>query len=131
MRAHRPSEQGASIVELAILLPFLLLLVFGIIDFGRLLFININLHEAAQEGSIYASTHPDDPLGARQRAIESVDSPVIPIADVVVDCPGSTVRVRITHEVDLLTPWFGGGTFTLGAEVYGDKFSSQPCVASP
>ena len=64
--------------------------------------------------------------------IESVDNPSIDIADVVVDCPfPNTVRVRIQHDMNLLTPVLGGGVTTLDAESIGGKLSSAPCVASP
>jgi len=43
-------DRGAAAVELALLLPILLVLVFGIIDFGRLLFTQITLTDAAREG---------------------------------------------------------------------------------
>ena len=44
-------EDGAAAVELAIVLPLLLLLVFGIIDMGRLLQQQIQLTEAVREGA--------------------------------------------------------------------------------
>ena len=43
-------ERGAAAVELALVLPILLLLVFGIIDFGRAYFGQISLNAAAREG---------------------------------------------------------------------------------
>lgn len=45
------SERGASAVEFAIILPVLLILIGGLIDFGRLYFLNIVLTNAAREGS--------------------------------------------------------------------------------
>ncbi len=131
MRRRPTSERGAALVEMALVLPLLVLLVFGIVDLGRLLFTQIALHEAAQEGSLYASTNPDDPEGARVRVIESIDNPTVELSDVVVDCPGSTVRVSLTYEMDLITPILGGGSVTLDAEVIGDRFATAPCVAAP
>ena len=48
---HRRSERGAAAVEMALFLPILLFLVFGIIDFGRMLNAQITLTEAAREGA--------------------------------------------------------------------------------
>ena len=129
---RRRNEQGAALVEFAIALPLLVLLVLGIIDIGRLLYTQISLHEAVQEGTLYASTHPDDPLSSRNRVIESVDNPSIALNDVTVDCPFTdTVRVRISHDIDLLTPVLGGGVVTLDAESIGGRLSTAPCVGSP
>ena len=132
MRFTRRTERGAAVIEMAIALPILVLLVLGIIDLGRLLYTQITLHEAVQEGTLYASTHPDDPMSSRNRVIESVDNPSIDLTDVLVDCPfPDTVRVRIQYDINLLTPILGGGTTTLDAESIGGKLSSAPCVASP
>jgi Flp pilus assembly protein TadG len=46
-----PRDRGAAAVEFALLLPVLLLLVFGIIDFGRALNAQITLTQAAREGA--------------------------------------------------------------------------------
>src|SRR5919202_6635011 len=53
------SELGAAIVEFAIVLPLLLLLVFGIADFGRALFIKNNLTSAARSGARVAAVQLD------------------------------------------------------------------------
>ena len=44
-------DRGAAAVEFAILLPLLLLTIFGIVDFGRLLFAQIGLNAASIEGA--------------------------------------------------------------------------------
>jgi Flp pilus assembly protein TadG len=48
---HTPRDRGAAVVEFALVLPLLLLLVFGIIDFGRALNAQITLTQAAREGA--------------------------------------------------------------------------------
>jgi Flp pilus assembly protein TadG len=51
-RCGAPNRQsGAAAVELAIVLPILLLLVFGIVDFGRAYNAKISLTQAAREGA--------------------------------------------------------------------------------
>ena len=45
------SEKGASVVELALLLPLLLLFLFGIIEFGIILFDKAMLTNACREGA--------------------------------------------------------------------------------
>lgn len=45
------NNKGAALVELAIILPLLLLIVFGIFEFGRAMFITNTLNNAAREGA--------------------------------------------------------------------------------
>jgi Flp pilus assembly protein TadG len=47
----RRDSRGAAAIELALVLPLLLLLVCGIVDFGRMLNIQITLSGAAREGA--------------------------------------------------------------------------------
>ena len=49
-RLRRDDDRGAAAVEFAIVLPVLLLLVVGIIDFGRAFNMQIALTQAAREG---------------------------------------------------------------------------------
>ncbi|MDQ1729876.1 MAG: hypothetical protein QOK10_35 [Pseudonocardiales bacterium] len=51
----RRSDRGAVAVEFALLLPVLVLLVFGIIDFGRVLNAQITVSQAAREGARLAA----------------------------------------------------------------------------
>jgi Flp pilus assembly protein TadG len=51
MRQRRRGERGASAVEFALLLPFLLLLVGGIIDLGRLFYTQNIVVNSAREGA--------------------------------------------------------------------------------
>jgi Flp pilus assembly protein TadG len=65
----RRSECGAALVEFAIVLPVLLLLVFGIIDLGRLLYTYNNLTSAVREGARLAAVQQDPTTGASQQAV--------------------------------------------------------------
>jgi Flp pilus assembly protein TadG len=116
---------------MALVLPLLILLTFGVIDLGRVLFTHIAVHEAAQEGAMYGSFVPHDHAAVRQRVIESVDSPVFGAGDVAVTCPGSDrIQVEVTHDLELLTPmvgeWFGGNV-TIARTVTGTIFSETLC----
>ena len=53
-------ESGAAAVELALVLPILLVLVFGIIDFGRAYNAKISLTQAAREGARVRALGADD-----------------------------------------------------------------------
>ncbi len=130
MNANRRDERGAALVEFAIMLPILIVLLFGVIDYGRLLYTRITLHEAVQEGSIYAATHPDDPDGTRLRVIDNVDNPALSLDDITVDCIGSTIRINVAHNMSLIAPIIGPDTITITANVTTDRFSSKTCIPS-
>jgi Flp pilus assembly protein TadG len=49
-RKRGARERGAAAVELALLLPMLLMVICGIIDFGRMLNAQVTLTQAAREG---------------------------------------------------------------------------------
>src|SRR5438128_1590091 len=48
-------ESGVALVEMAILIPFLLLLIFGMIDFGIFLYRNIGLTQGVREAARQAA----------------------------------------------------------------------------
>jgi Flp pilus assembly protein TadG len=48
---YRPGEKGNSIVEFALTLPILLLVIFGVIHFGRAIMTTNILYTAAREGA--------------------------------------------------------------------------------
>lgn len=54
-------ERGQALVEFALILPILLMIVMGIIDFGRMLYLYSQLSNGLREGARYGSlTGPDD-----------------------------------------------------------------------
>jgi Flp pilus assembly protein TadG len=61
-------EQGASLVELAILLPLFMLLLFGAIDFGRAYYMTIEVAGAAHAAAVYGSQNPTDTAGMKTAA---------------------------------------------------------------
>ena len=62
------SERGQSIVEFALVLPILLILLCGIIDFGWLYYNQITLNNAAREGARYAVIHYDPTVDWKEEA---------------------------------------------------------------
>ncbi len=65
MRNLLRREQAQSLVELALLLPVLLLLVLGTLEIGRSFRTYITLNNATREGARWLTTHPSDSAGAR------------------------------------------------------------------
>ena len=65
------ANHGASLVELAFVIPILLLLVFGAADFGRAYYETLELVNAAHAGAEYGSQHPSDTAGITTAAQQS------------------------------------------------------------
>lgn len=55
-------NHAQALVELALLLPLILLLILGAMDFGLLFTTKIVLNNAAREGAYYITTYPCDAL---------------------------------------------------------------------
>lgn len=91
MGGRRARDRGASAVEFAIVLPLLLLVIAGIVDFGRALFTQVILTNAAREGvraAIYTVSSPAPTPGPTERA--SLAAPAIsPLNVTVSGCPSS------------------------------------------
>ncbi len=73
IRQFSRSTSAAALVEFAIVLPILLLLVFGVVDFGRALYTANNLTSAVREGARLASAQisPDPTVAASKAAVQT------------------------------------------------------------
>lgn len=52
---HRQARRGQTLVEFALILPIFLLMLFGLVDVGRIVYANSTLSQAAREGARLAS----------------------------------------------------------------------------
>jgi hypothetical protein len=57
------NEKGQSLIEFAMVIGFLLLVMFGIIDFSRLYFAYATMSNGVREGARYGIIHPGDDAG--------------------------------------------------------------------
>jgi Flp pilus assembly protein TadG len=133
------SARGQNLVEAALIVPIFLLLTFGLIDFGTILYIYLALENGVSQATRYAVTgqQMDDPMNAGQKLSrdESIRiamrqaTPTIKIPDsafsfynVTKNIAGSggagdVIRVRVNYTVNLFTPllrsFFTNGQLTL------------------
>ncbi len=133
--AHRgrSADRGAAAVEFALLLPLLLLIVLGIIDFGRMLNAQQTLTQAAREGArLVALDQPNVP--SRTQAAATGLSPVgvsIPSACAPGAGPGSNGVVQTSYSFTF-TPGLGsivglfGGT-GLSGQITLSAQGVMPC----
>ena len=106
------SERGAAAVEFALVLPLLLLLVFGIVEFGRTFQVQATLSAAAREG-VRVMALQDDQAAARA-AVRSATTGLSPrptdaqISVTPTACSTSgNATVTVHYRLDGLTGFFG------------------------
>ncbi|MET4621495.1 Flp pilus assembly protein TadG [Arthrobacter sp. 2762] len=112
----KKKERGAVAVEMAILLPLLLLILIGIVEFGRVLNVQVSLSEAAREGARYAAVHYQDGgldvEGTALAAAPSLDGLGVTVSDNASSCsPGSNVEVTANVSLPSLTGFLDAGFF--------------------
>ena len=125
-RGRRPrGSDGAAAVEMALVLPILLLLVFGIVDFGRAYNAKVTLTHAAREGvRVWALKAPADPSTAGTQAEATTQAAATGLTGVTVVTPasctfGTSTTLTATADFTYITPLIAQlvpGTTTLSAE---------------
>lgn len=115
------SEKGQSIVEFALVVPLLILLLFGIIDFGRTFHAYLAIDHAGREAARTASVGGTD---AEISSVALANGSSIKLSEkgTFVISPsesdresGENVTITITYPIDFLTPVIGNivGSFDL------------------
>src|SRR5574342_974403 len=104
----RHADHGAAAVEFALVLPILVLLLFGIIDFGRMLAAKITLAEAAREGAratalLGPAEGVDRVLASTAELDADIDAPIVTGCPVV---PGTDDNAIVTvhYQFEFITP---------------------------
>ena len=145
LRRRAPRSRGQALVELALILPVLLVLLASALDLGRLFYSQITINDAAREGVLEASRNPTSYLAntactsANQqsnrvmcRTLNEAKGGFITVApaDVTMTCSvspcpaagaalGQTVSVSVRGRFTLITPllavFFGGQTMTFSS----------------
>ncbi len=116
-RVRKPTR-GQGLVEFALVLPLLVLIIFGVLDLGRAFYSLIAITNAAREGARYGAYHADDMTGVitatRREAIGSgIDLSSSPIN---VTCPdyidpvgmcdrGEPITVSVRYDFELVLGW--------------------------
>lgn len=156
----RRYRRGQSLVELAVILPVLLLLVAGTIDLGRAFFARVAIENAAKEGAIYGAMHPEcdvdkagcgDPANVEWHILQESPDPNVtwsvtclrgglPIVPLTSCQANDTYKVTVELTMQLVTPilssLFGAGvemSSTATAVVFSDAFamgSAPPFVST-
>lgn len=104
----RESERGAAAVEFALLVPILIMLILGIMEFGRAYNVQASLTNAAREGarSMAISKNPDTARTAAKNATSYLNPPLADsnIAFSQLDCPvNAQTTVTISYSLSTMT----------------------------
>ena len=100
---RRRDEAGQSLVEFAMVVPLLLLIVFAIVDFGRILQGHVSLTNAVREGARAGAVGASS--GTVQARVTGTASGLSPTVSVTIPSKaGDSVVVDATATVQLITP---------------------------
>ncbi len=119
-RGHR---RGQSLVELALTLPLLFLILFGVVDLGRLFTAYVTITNASREGARYGMTNSTDSSGIVQAAANEAGG-LISASNVLVKCasasspqnygscaspqPGDRMKVTVSYNFQFATLYLFG-----------------------
>lgn len=117
-RKQPDSEQGQSLVEMAVMMVVFLMIMAGVLDFGRMYFTYLALQNAAGEGASYGAINPTwidsgdnaDPNNITYRVQNESTGTLIDWSQttVEVDVPslaaGSPITVTVSYTYEVITP---------------------------
>ena len=120
---RRRDDRGAAVVEFALVLPILVLFVFGIIEFGRAYNARIELTSAVREGARAVALGGDPAAAtAATKAAAPGLTPQQDHRDARRRCPANPMatdqrrRCMATYAFSYSIPFFRSGTWTLTAK---------------
>lgn len=128
---HGNGEAGESMVEFALVLPVLLLVLVGVVQFALVHHAQNVVTTAAQEGARIAAAEGGDSLQGAERTRGVLASGLGSTGDefeVAATDDGETVTVRASGDYPLILPWLGSRDIELDAisSVRKEGFRSGP-----
>jgi len=111
----RKTEQGQAIVEMALVLPILIMLIFGIVEFGRILNTYMIVTDLSREGAREGAVGGTD--GDIETTVWSNGTAAdLEVSDLTVlinpasgsiRARGTSVEVQVSYPVDIIAPVIG------------------------
>lgn len=107
-------ERGAALIEAAILMPLVIMLIFGLIAFGRAYNAKVTATHAAREGVRVLAVTGDNGLGetAALNAASSLDASLLSVSSTVCD-PGDPTTLTVNYVFSYQIPVFGDRTVNI------------------
>ena len=119
-RTHNRGELAQSMVEFALTAPFLIILMLGVIDFGRVYFAYVSVTNSARTGADYAAANCDpscdeDDLAAIRDAVVLETTQLLNTSSTNPDVSVSTgeslvsdfIDVTVSYAFTTIFPWPG------------------------
>ncbi|HHX22955.1 MAG: TadE/TadG family type IV pilus assembly protein [Tepidanaerobacteraceae bacterium] len=113
IRQLAKTQRGQTLVELALVLPIIVLILFGILEFGRIFHSYIVITNAAREGvRLGAVGKPDEEIISRIREVAPLHEADTRLKvtklepDQSARTPGLPMTIEVTYDVELVTPLF-------------------------
>jgi Flp pilus assembly protein TadG len=111
--SSRSWEFGQSLAEFGLILPVLLILVLGAVDVGRVYYEDVQIRNAARNGTSYgsgSSTSAIDHAGIRAAAVDGITvsgSPTVSDSVAADASGGQSLRVSVQSDFTTLIAWPG------------------------
>ena len=125
---HTPylrAQRGQSLLEIVLILPVILLLCFGIFDFGRAVYFKCVITNAAREGARYGTTDPSSNANivtAVQRHLYGINSNDLTVTIVDTGPTTNNIQIRVSYNFVPVTPMIAslmtgnGGRLTIASQ---------------
>ncbi|NVM99294.1 TadE/TadG family type IV pilus assembly protein [Arthrobacter sp. SDTb3-6] len=107
MAVKEGSQNGAATVEFALVVPILLAIILGIIQFGYVFFMQISMTQAAR-AAVRSMVVENDPTSAKNIAVANVVGLSTDEVSIPASCPNpatipaTTITVTVTHTVNAI-----------------------------
>lgn len=98
-RDRRKSEIGVTLIEFAMVLPFLFVLTFVVIDLSRAFYLKSLITAAARQGARVAAVTPDPAGAGRDSVVARVDRVLSPVVGGGYSMSAPTVTVTVAGAV--------------------------------
>lgn len=105
-RVFLKDQDGQSIIEFALILPILLLVLFGITEFGRAIMVTNVLNTASREGARLAAVSAvSDSLSVQGRVLEVLEAANVDAKEVTIQffLDQKSVEVTVTTDFEVLS----------------------------
>lgn len=125
------NERGASAVEFALVLPILMVLVLGLIQFGFIFFHYISITHASREGARWAALEQPD-ADVRLKVKNSAPGLALTDADIDIDPAGDRsshigdpVKVTVRYKTPVIAPLIGDVIGVAGPDITLSSSATQ------
>ncbi len=113
----RTKQPAQSVVEMTLVLPLLLFLLLGMVDFSLAYNRNVILRNAVAEGGYFAAQNPGNEAGVRSQILQDLSDlqPAVTNSDITITaCVASTngpeTMIEIGYDHPMLFGMFGAGS---------------------